>query len=81
MLKGDCIKCKNERSISVIDITIQTKGLGNLFKISGKASAKESKKFAKNVMRNHECALETGAKPDSAVLSENPEEVFLLFQM
>ena len=38
MLKGNCVKCKRNKSMTVSDATIEAEGLKDFFKSVGKAT-------------------------------------------
>ena len=68
MLKGNCAKCKRNKSMTVNDETIEAEGLNDCFKIAGKATVNFGKKVADNPVR----ALEIASKKESAAASRNP---------
>ena len=68
MLKGNCVKCKRNKSKTVSDATIEAEGLKNFLKIVGKAIANLGKKIANKPVR----ALESASKIGSAAASRNP---------
>ena len=45
MLKGNCIKCKRNKSMTVSDATIEAEGLKDFFKSVGRATVKFGKKL------------------------------------
>ena len=55
MLKGNCVKCKRNNSMTVSDATIEAEGLKDFFKSVGRATVNFGKKVANNPLR----ALET----------------------
>ena len=58
MLKGSCVKCKRNKSMTVSDATIEAEGLKHFFKSVGKATVNFGKKVANNPVR----ALKTASK-------------------
>ena len=68
MLKGNCVKCKRIKSMTVSDATIETEGLKFFFKSFGRATVNFGKKVANNPVR----ALEIASKIGSAAASRNP---------
>ena len=62
MLKGNCVKCKRNKSMTVSDATIEAEGLKDFFKSVGKATVNFGKKVANNPVRNPKAAL--AATPD-----------------
>ena len=68
MLKGNCVKCKRNRSMTVSDATIEAEGLTDFFKSVGKATVNFGKKVANNPVK----ALEIARKIGSAAASRNP---------
>ena len=68
MLKGNCVKCKKNKSMTVSDATIDAEGLKDFFKSVGKATVNFGKKVANNPVR----ALEIASKIRSAAASRNP---------
>ena len=78
MLKGNCVKCKRNKSMTVSDATIEAVGLKDFFKSVGKATVNFGKNvannpvFGKNVANNPVRALEIASKIGSAAASRNP---------
>ena len=68
MLKGNCVKCKRNKSMTVSDATIEAEGLKDFFKCVGKATVNFGKKVANNPVR----ALEIASKIASAAESRIP---------
>ena len=68
MLKGNCVKCKRNKSMTVIDATIEAEGLKDFFKSVGRATVNFGKKVANNPVR----ALEMASKLESAAAPRNP---------
>ena len=68
MLKGNCVKCGRNKSMTVSDATIEAEGLKDFFKSVGKATVNFGKKVANNPVR----ALEKASKIGSAAASRNP---------
>ena len=68
MVKGNCVKCKRNKSMTVSDATIEAEGLKDFFKNVGKATVNFGKKVANNPVR----ALEIASKIGSAAASRNP---------
>ena len=68
MLKGNCVKCKRNKSMTVSDATKEAEGLKDFFKSVGKATVNFGKKVANNPVR----ALEIASKIGSAAASRNP---------
>ena len=58
MLKGNCVLCRRNKSMTVSDATIEAEGLKDFFKSVGKATVNFGKKVANNPVR----ALETASK-------------------
>ena len=48
MLKGDCVKCRRNKSMTVSDATIEAEGLKDFFKSVGEATVNFGKKVANN---------------------------------
>ena len=67
MLKGNCVKCKRNKSMTVSDATIEAEGLKDFFKSVGRATVNFGKKVANNPVR----ALEIASKIGSAAASRN----------
>ena len=72
MLKGNCVKCRRNKSMTVSDATIEAEGLKDFFKSVGKATVDFGKKFANNPVG----ALEIASKIGSAAASRNPRAAF-----
>ena len=68
MLKGNCVKCKTIKSMTVSDATIEAEGLKDFFKSVGKAKLNFGKKVANNPVR----ALEIASKIGSAAANKVP---------
>ena len=68
MSKGNCVKCKRNKSMTVSEATIEAEGLKDFFKSVGKATVIFGKKVANNPVR----ALEIASKIGSAAASRNP---------
>ena len=68
MLKGNCVKCKRIKSMTVSDVTTAAEGLKDFFKIVGKATVNFGKKIGNNPIR----ALEKATKTGSAAACRNP---------
>ena len=68
MLKGSCVKCKRNKSLTVSDATIGAEALKNNFKSVGRATVNFAKKVANNPVR----ALEIAIKIGSAAACRNP---------
>ena len=68
MLKGNCVICRRNKSMTVSDATTEAEGLKDFFKIVGRATVNFGKKVANNPVR----ALEIASKIGSAALSRNP---------
>ena len=68
MLKGNCVKCGRNKSMTVSDATIDAEGLKDFFKSVGRATVNFGKKVAYNPVR----ALEIVSKIGSAAASRNP---------
>ena len=68
ILKGNCVKCKRNKSMTVSDATIEAAGLKDFFKSVGKATVYFGKKVANNPVR----ALEIASKIGSAAATRNP---------
>ena len=73
MLKGNCVKCKKNYSMTVSDATVEAEGLKDFFEIVGRATVNFGKKVANNPVR----ALETASNIGSAAASKTLE---LLYQ-
>ena len=67
MLKGNCVKFKRNKSMTVIDATIEAEGLKDFFKSVVRATVNFGKKVANNAVR----ALEIASKIGSAAASRN----------
>ena len=68
MLKGNCVKCNRNKSMTVSDATIEAEGLKDFFKSVGRATLNFGKKVANNPIR----ALEIASKIGTAAASRNP---------
>ena len=68
MLKGNCVKFKKNKSMTVSDATIEAEGLKDFFKSVGRATVNFGKKVANNPVRT----LEIASKIGSAAASRNP---------
>ena len=71
MLKGNCVKCKRNKSMTVCDAKIETEGLKDFFKSVGRATVNFGIKVANNPVR----AIEVASKIGSAAASKNPRVV------
>ena len=60
-----------KKSMTVSDITIQAKGLGDFFKNLGRKGLNASKKMAKNVLENPQRFLDNSANVATAAASRN----------
>ena len=69
MLKGNCVLCRRNKSMTVSDATIEAEGLKDFFKSVGRATVNFGKKVANNPVR----ALEIAIKIGSAAASKNPK--------
>ena len=67
ILKGNCVTCRRNKSMTVSDATIEAEGLKDFFKSVGKATVDFGKKVNNNPVR----ALETASKIGSAAASRN----------
>ena len=67
MLKGNCVLCRRNKSMTVSDATIEA--FKDFFKSVGKATVNFGKKVANNPVR----ALEIASKIGSAAASRNPK--------
>ena len=67
MLKGKCVKCKRNKSMTVSDATIEAEVLKDFVKGVGRATVN----FGKNVANNPVRALEIASKIGSAAASTN----------
>ena len=68
MLKGNCVKCKRNKSMTVSDATIEAELLKDFLESVGRATVNFEKKVANNPVR----ALEIASKIGSAAASRNP---------
>ena len=68
MLKGNCVKCERNKSMTVSDATKEAEGLKDSFKSVGKATVNFGRKVANNPVK----ALEVASKIGSAAASRNP---------
>ena len=68
MLKGNCVKCKRNKSMTISDATLEAEGLEDFFKSIGRATVNFGKKVANNPVR----ALEIASKIGFAAASRNP---------
>ena len=68
MLKGNCVKSKRNKSMTVSDATIEAEGLKDIFKSFGRATVNFGKKVANIPVRT----LEIECKIGSAAASRNP---------
>ena len=67
-LKGNCVKCKRNKTMTVIDATIEAEGLKDFFKSVRRATVNFGEKVANNPVR----ALEMASKLGSAAAPRNP---------
>ena len=72
MLKGNCVKCKRNKSMTVSDARIEAEGLKDFFKSVGRATVSFGKKVANNPVR----ALEIASKIGSTAASRNPRVLY-----
>ena len=63
MLKGNCIKCKRNKSLTLSDATTEAEGLKYFFKRFGGATVNFEKKVANNPVRALEIASKIGGAP------------------
>ena len=68
MLKGNCVECRRNKSMTVSYATKEAQGLKDFFKSVGKATVNFGKKVADNPVR----ALEKAIKKESAAASRKP---------
>ena len=68
MLKGNCVLCRRNKSMTVSDATIEAEGLKDFFKSVGRDAVNFGKKVANNPVR----ALEIASKIGIAAASRNP---------
>ena len=68
MLKGNCVICRTNKSMTVSDATIEADGLKDFFKSVGRAKVDFGKKVANYPVRE----LEIASKIGSAAASRNP---------
>ena len=68
MLKGNSVKCKRNKSMTVSDATIEAEGLKDFFKSVGRATVGFGRKVTNNPVR----ALERASKIGSAAAPRNP---------
>ena len=77
MLKGNCTKCRRNKSMTVSDATIEAEALKDFFKSVGRATANFGKKVANNPVRALEIASKIGRaaarRNPRAALSTNPD--------
>ena len=71
MLRGNCVKCRRNKSMAVSDATIEAEGLKYFFKSVVKATVNFGKKVANNPVR----AVEIASKKGRAAASRNPRAV------
>ena len=69
MLKGDCIKCKRSKLMTVSDATMEADGYKYFFKSVGRATVNFGKKVASNPVR----VLEIASKIGSVAATRNPK--------
>ena len=67
-LRGKCVECRRNKSMTVSDATIEAEGLNDVFKSVGKATVN----FGKKVANNPVGALEIASKRGSAAAIRNP---------
>ena len=51
MLRGNCVKCRRNKSMTLSDATIEAEGLKDFFKSVGRATVNFGKKVANNPVR------------------------------
>ena len=77
MLKGNCVICRRNKSMTVCDATIEAEGLKDFFKSVGRATVNFGKKVANNPVRALEIASKIGRAAASriprAALSATPD--------
>ena len=77
MLRGNCVKCRRNQSMTVFDATIEAEGLKEFYKSVGKATVNFGSKVANNPVRALEIASKTGSAAASritrAALSATPD--------
>ena len=69
ILRGNCTKCKRNKTMTVSDSTIEAEGLKDFFKSVGKARVNFGKKVANNPVRT----LEIASKIGNAAATRNPK--------
>ena len=67
-LRGNCVRCRRNQSMTVSDATLEAEGVKDFFKSVCKATVNFGKKVANNPVR----ALEIACKIRSAAASRNP---------
>ena len=72
ILRGNCITCNRNKSLIVSERTINAEGLGDFFKLLGKATAKAAQNVGKKILNNPGRALEIAANIGTAAASKNP---------
>ena len=60
-LKGNCVKCKRNKTMTVLDATIEAEGLKDFFKSVGRATVNFEKKVANNPVGALEMASKLGS--------------------
>ena len=68
-LKGNCVKCRRNKSMTASDATIEAEELKDSFKSVGRATVNFGMKVANNPVRT----LEIASKIGSAAASRNPK--------
>ena len=75
MLKGNCVLCRRNKSMTVSDSTIEAEGLKYFLKSVGRAAVNFGKKVANNPVRGLETASKIGSasRNPRAALSATPD--------
>ena len=71
ILRGNCMICNRNKSLTVSEQTIDGEGLGDFFKHLGSAAKNVGKKLLNNLGR----ALEIAANIETAAASKNPRMI------
>ena len=73
MLKGNCVKCNRNKSMTVSDATIEAEGLKDFFKSVGRATVNFGKEVANNPIRALEIGTAAASRNPRAALSATPD--------
>ena len=77
MLKGNCVTCRRNKSMTVSDATIEAEGLKDFFKSVGRATVNFGQKVANNIVRALQISIKIGSaaaiRNTKAALAATPD--------